>query len=342
MGEYKKEHGARKWNGNVPYKYSVTLDDGTKANVGFWVNRIKQIRKERIKRGIEKESFEEQQLNVMGLLWGVHIGLDMYINLILEYKKKQETKYPEKEWDGRVPHNYSIKLENGILVNVGSWISTQKQKRKKRIKKGIKRESPVEKRLNKIGIQWKVVMARKIELEEHIAAIREYKEKIEKENPGKKWDGNLPTSYSVTLKDGTKANVGNWVKYQKAMRRKRLEKRIEEESPAEKQLNKIGILWEKIRQIKLEEYIDAIFRYELEYERKNPGKKWDGHVPQNYSITLDDGTKVNAGRWVDKQKQKRTKRLEKGIEEESSAEKRLNEIGILWDASQRRRFKKKS
>ena len=85
-------------------------------------------------------------------------------------------------------------------------------------------------------------------MEEYIAEIVEYKKKWETEHPGKEWDGKVPQSYSVLLNDGTKANVGTWVKNQKKKRKKRLKDESgTTESLVEKRLNEIGILWKKVR-----------------------------------------------------------------------------------------------
>ena len=75
-----------------------------------------------------------------------------------------------------------------------------------------------------------------------------------------------------------------------------------------------------------------IVKYKEAQEQKHPSESWDGNVPVSYSITLEDGTEARVGKWVSYRMQDRRKRLAKGIEEKSLAEKRLDEIGILWDA----------
>ena len=55
----------------MPQSYSVTLEDGTTANVGKWVAKHKQKRKERIKDGNKTASLEEERLNDIGILWEV-------------------------------------------------------------------------------------------------------------------------------------------------------------------------------------------------------------------------------------------------------------------------------
>ena len=124
---------------------------------------------------------------------------------------------------------------------------------------------------------------------------------------------------------------------QKVARRKRLAKGIVEKSLAEKRLDEIGILWEvrdvrTKRTIEVDEYMAEIVKYKEAEEQQHPGKPWDGHVPKRYSVTLEDGTEAHVGAWVYSRKTARRKRLEKGIEEKSLAEKRLDEIGIVWEA----------
>merc|ERR1711871_1251897 len=184
-----------------------------------------------------------------------------------------------------------------------------------------------EKRLDEIGLLWEV---RQITLEEYINEIIKYKQTKEREHPGRPWDGNVPQRYSVTLDDGTNANVGTWVNDQRQKRKKRLRDGKEEIPMEEKRLDEIGLLWE-VRQITLEEYINKIIKYKEEEERKHPGRPWDGNVPSGYSVTLDDGTKANVGKWVDRQKEKRKKRLRDGKKEIPMEEKRLDEIGLLWE-----------
>merc|ERR1712054_703446 len=115
------------------------------------------------------------------------------------------------------------------------------KKRKKRLRDG-KEEIPMEeKRLDEIGLLWEVVTARNITLEEYINEIIKYKEEKEREHPGRPWDGNVPDKYSVTLDDGTKANVGTWVNRQRKKRRKRLRDGKEEIPMEEKRLDEIGL-----------------------------------------------------------------------------------------------------
>ena len=116
---------------------------------------------------------------------------------------------------------------------MGTWVDRHKRKRKKRIKDGNKTASPEEERLTNIGILWEVVTKRTIDSEEYIDEIEKYKTKWEQKNPGKKWDGHVPESYSVTLKDGTTANVGNWVKKRKQKRKKRINDGNKKASPLE-------------------------------------------------------------------------------------------------------------
>ena len=55
----------------------------------------------------------------------------------------------------------------------------------------------------------------------------------------------------------------------------------------------------------MEEYIAEILKYKKTQEEKHPGKEWDGNVPYKYSVTLDDGTTANVGKWVSNRKTER-------------------------------------
>ena len=326
-------HPGKPWDGKVPESYSVTFEDGTKANVGTWVNYQRNIRKKRLRNGIKEISLVEQRLDEIGILWNLRkIDAEEYIAEILKYKAAQEQKHPGTPWDGNVPIKFSVTLEDGTKANVGEWVRTRKRDRKLRLEMAIAKKSPLEERLDGIGILWEV---RRIGVEEYIAEIVKYKEAQEQKHPGKPWDGNVLRSYSVTLKDGTKANVGEWVRGRKRERRKRLRDGIEERSEGEVRLDQIGFSWNGVaaqtRAIEVEDYIAEIVKYKETQEQKHPGKAWDGHVPQSYFVVLEDGTKANVGRWVGDRKQDKKKRLRNGIQEKSLAEKRLDDIGILWD-----------
>ena len=78
-----------------------------------------------------------------------------------------------------------------------------------------------------------------------------------------------------------------------------------------------------------------IVKYKERQEQEDPGKPWDGHVPAQYCVTLEDGTKANVGAWMNCRKRDRKNRLRNGFEEKSLAEERLDAIGILWEARAR-------
>jgi hypothetical protein len=243
-----EKHPGKEWDGNVPQKYSPTLDDGTTAKVGTWVNHRKTERRRRLENGIQEKSLAEEQLDEIGILWEVvtkrTIEVEEYIAEIVKYKETQEEKHPGKEWDGKVPQKYSPTLDDGTTAKVGTWVSDRKKERKRRLENGIQEKSLAEEQLDEIGILWgEDFTKRTIEVEEYIAEIVKYKETQEEKHPGKEWDGNVPRSYSVTLDDGTTANVSWWVNDRKKDRKRRLENGIQEKSLAEEQLDEIGILW---------------------------------------------------------------------------------------------------
>ena len=122
---------------------------------------------------------------------------------------------------------------------MGKWVAYHKQKRKKRINDGNKTASPEEIRLTDIGILWEVVTKRTIELEEYIVEIEKYKTEWETENLGKKWDGKVPRNYSVTLEDGTTANVGITVDRHKQNRKERIKAGNKKETPEEERLTNV-------------------------------------------------------------------------------------------------------
>ena len=54
-----------------------------------------------------------------------------------------------------------------------------------------------------------------VEFDRYVNAIVEYKNEWEKNNPGRKWTGNVPRRYSVELENDTLVNIGRWVQLQK-------------------------------------------------------------------------------------------------------------------------------
>ena len=261
-----QKHPGKPWDGHVPGKYSVTLEDGSILYVGAWVHNRRQDRKKRRKAGIEEKSLAEERLDAIGLLWEVvnehtrNMEVEKYIAEILKYKERQELKHPDKPWDGHVYGKHSVILEDGTTLNVGQWVKDRREDRKKRLRAGgIEEKSYAEQRLDSIGILWDFVTARKIEVDEYIDEIIKYKERQEQNHPGKAWDGHVPSKYSVTLEDGTTANVGAWLGHRKRKRKKRLRDGIEKKFEFEERLDEIGILWEVVteraRTIELEKYI---------------------------------------------------------------------------------------
>ena len=58
-----QKHPGKPWDGNIPYKYSVTLEDGTEACVGEWVYMRKMARRNRLAKGIVEKSLAEERLD---------------------------------------------------------------------------------------------------------------------------------------------------------------------------------------------------------------------------------------------------------------------------------------
>ena len=110
-----QEDPGKPWDGHVPALYCVTLEDGTKANVGAWVNCRKMDRKNRLRNGFEEKSLAEERLDAIGILWEARartrtIEVDEYLAEIVKYKERQEQEDPGKPWDGHVPVRYCVKL----------------------------------------------------------------------------------------------------------------------------------------------------------------------------------------------------------------------------------------
>ena len=78
-----------------------------------------------------------------------------------------------------------------------------------------------------------------VEFDRYVDAIVKYKNEWEKNNPGRKWTGNVPRRYSVELENNTLVNVGRWVQLQK---QKNVEGSLEKDSAEYRVLSQLGIL----------------------------------------------------------------------------------------------------
>ena len=258
MYELANEYYQKNENLGIPTYYKVTLEDGIIVNLGYWINNQRQSYK--------KGTLSEDRIRLLeniGMKWSIMLNLEWKEN----YKFAEE--YYKKNGHLEIPWNYKVTLEEGTIVNLGNWIRDQRQS----YKKGILSEDRI-RLLENIGMKWFIML--NLEWKENYKLAEEYYKK----------NGHLeiPQNYKVTLEEGTIVNLGIWICTQRRSYKKgTLSKdRI-------RLLENIGMKWTIVTLGWKENY-----KLAEEYYIEN------GHleIPQNYKVTLNDGTIVNLGSWI--------------------------------------------
>ena len=345
------------WDGKIPLDHLVEGRDGTIANLGRWVSAQRVQRKKRIRDNITEVSLLERRLDAIGIEWkGLDrysrmIMSDEYLEVLLAHKKKEEMKHPGKPWNGHGPREAT--LADGKKANMHDWCAKQRCRRKNRINNNIKEIPELEAQLTKMGFCW---TKRKVTDQDYVDLLLAHKKKMEMEHPGKPWNGMVRKRHIITLDDGVKARLGDWVTRQRRKRKLRISKKITEVPPFETWLTEIGFSWaperKKIqckpfrkKRVMLEDYMGILLEYKKNEEKKH-GKPWDGNVPDAYSVMLADGRLARLGQWVCSRKSLRRCRIRDNITEVSISdqriEQRLTKAGFNWEKQKvGRKFKKR-
>lgn len=232
-------------------------------------------------------------------------------------------KYYEENGDLLVPYKYEVKDEEGSIIKLGTWISTQRKFYKK----------------NKLQ-DWKIKLLEEIEMVWTVENIEQLGKESRKKTNDKKWLKNynlakkyyeengdllIPRKYKIKDEEGNIVNLGIWINYQrKAYRDNKIEGwRIK--------------LLEKIKMIWVVENIDQLSK---ESRKKTNDKKWlknynlakryyvengDLLIPLKYETKDEEGKIVKLGIWMSSQRSKY-----KNNELEEWKAKFLEEIEMIW------------
>ena len=178
--KYVREH-----NGDVLVPLKYRDEDG--FLLGNWVSNNRSDFKS------EKLSVDKiDELNRKGFVWDV-----------LQYNSDNNMKaleqYKEREGDCLVPGNH-VEVVNGINVNLGIWCKDiRSAKNEKSRRKKITKE--MENKLDQLGFVWNV---HKYNYANGLVALKQYCER----------EGNclVPGNHVEIIKNGTRVNLGIWVK----------------------------------------------------------------------------------------------------------------------------------
>lgn len=231
-------------------------------------------------------------------------------------------KYYEENGDLLVPYKYKVKDEEGSIIKLGTWISTQRKFYKK----------------NKLQ-DWKIKLLEEIEMVWTVENIEQLGKESRKKTNDKKWLKNynlakkyyeengdllIQRKYKIKDEEGNIVNLGIWINCQrKAYRDNKIEGwRIK--------------LLEKIKMIWVVENIDQLSK---ESRKKTNDKKWlknynlakryyvengDLLIPLKYETKDEEGKIVKLGIWMSSQRSKY-----KNNELEEWKAKFLEEIEII-------------
>lgn len=231
-------------------------------------------------------------------------------------------KYYEENGDLLVPYKYEVKDEEGSIIKLGAWISTQRKFYKK----------------NKLQ-DWKIKLLEEIEMVWTVENIEQLGKESRKKTNDKKWLKNynlakkyyeengdllIPRKYKIKDEKGNIVNLGIWINCQrKAYRDNKIEGwRI-------KLLEKIKMVWT----------VENIDQLSKESRKKTNDKKWlknynlakryyvengDLLIPLKYETKDEEGKIVKLGIWMSSQRSKY-----KNNELEEWKAKFLEEIEII-------------
>jgi hypothetical protein len=209
----------------------------------------------------------------------------------IEERREVETRglsQSEKDdwiWDGNVPTTYKTKDGKAL----GRWVSNQRSAKSKETLREDREE-----RLASAGLKWSVVMSGA--WNEMFDELRHYVN--EQAGQGKKWDGNVPTSYQIKSRpnstfQGEDKNLGRWVNRQRSRYQAgKLHK------DRQFQLEKLGLKWSVLASSPWDAMYETLLAY-VEEKTKN-GAAWDGNVPANYRT--NDRPPKALGRWINRQR----------------------------------------
>ena len=221
--QYYEEHG----NLLIPKRYVCIDEDGKEVNLGTWIICQRQVFKGN--RNYIMNEKQVEMLNEIGMVWELE-DIQIKPNWLKKYELAKQ--YFEKYGNLLMPYKYVCKDADGIDVNLGTWISSQRSAFKENDNHSLN-EKQIE-MLNEIGMVWDLedVQIKPNWLKKYELAKQYYEEY---------GDLLIPSSYICIDEEGKQVNLGNWINIQR-----RSLKENDSHSINEKQiemLNEIGMVW---------------------------------------------------------------------------------------------------
>lgn len=197
---------------NVPHKFVMLFENGSSVKVGPWLRRQRQLKKEgklRADRVARLQALAEQgrfAWDVNDVIVPENARWEEMFALVLQYGE-------EHGGNCNVPAKHVSLGPDGTVVNLGNWLSNQRQKKKGK-GHGVLTEDQERKLQNLVDqgkFKWVLDTAA---APDNTKWLRMFEALLQY---GQEHDGNcnVPQSHSVLLHDGTLANVGEWLHSQR-------------------------------------------------------------------------------------------------------------------------------
>ena len=294
MYEYAKKYYEHYGNLEVPFKFKTndgfTKDDNGIINLGRWISSQRQ-----------RVSLDSEKGN---LLLQIGMRFENKINTasweeMYAYAKKYYEHYGNLEVPSRFKTNDGFKSDDNGKINLGSWISSQRQR--------VSPESEKGNLLSQIGMHFENKIST-ASWEEMYAYAKKYYEHYGNLEVSKKFK----TNDGFTLDENGNVNLGNWIMYQR--------QNVSPDSEKGNLLLQIGMRFENIRSTLLWEEM-------YEYAKKYYEHYGNLEVPSKFKTTdgfkSDVNGKINLGRWISHQRQNVSPESEKG--------QLLSQIGMRFE-----------
>ena len=294
MYEYAKKYYEHYGNLEVPFKFKT--NDGFKSNVNGIINLGRWISSQRQR--VSPESEKGKLLSKIGMRFENKINTASWEEMY-EYATKYYEHYGNLEVPSKFKTNDGFKSDDNGKINLGSWISSQRQR--------VSPDSEKGNLLSQIGMRFENKIST-ASWEEMYAYAKKYYEHYGNLEVSKKFK----TNDGFTLDENGNVNLGNWIMYQR--------QNVSPDSEKGNLLLQIGMRFENIRSTLLWEEM-------YEYAKKYYEHYGNLEVPSKFKTTdgfkSDVNGKINLGRWISHQRQNVSPESEKG--------QLLSQIGMRFE-----------
>jgi len=170
-------------------------------------------------------------------------------------------KYKSECGNCNVPQKYKCTISTGEVVCLGKWVSAQRAEKRKNSLRPDRYEK-FQKLVNEGVFEWEPSADDGKKWQLRFEALVQYAKQ--------KGNCNLPKSIEVTLSDGSKCNLYNWLQFELSNRRKQKLKKDREQLFQENLIDKGYLVWDKKHDTDESQW-DLKFQYFLDYAKNNNG-----------------------------------------------------------------------